>query len=46
VNKYRVRKTFFVYADTLEEVKDNSDELKEHDILEIDLIEEDDGVEC
>jgi hypothetical protein len=43
VNKYRVRKTFFVHANTLEEVKDNSDELKDYDILEIDLIKEDDG---
>lgn len=40
-----VRKTFFVRADTLQEVLD--DQLKEegYDILEIDLIEEEDGAE-
>ena len=43
MNRYRVRKTYFVYADTLKEVTEGVDNLEQHDILEIDLIEEEDG---
>lgn len=40
MNRYRVRKTYFVCADALEEVKKDIDDLGEHHILEIDLLEE------
>lgn len=43
MNRYRVRKTYFVCADTLEEIRKDVDNLDEHHILEIDLLEEDDG---
>ncbi len=43
MNRYRVRKTYFVSADTLEEVKKDVNDLEEHHILEIDLLEEEDG---
>ena len=43
MSKYRVRKTYFVSADTLDEVKKDVDNLGDHHVLEIDLLEEDDG---
>jgi hypothetical protein len=42
-NRYRVRKTYFVYADTLDEIREDVDDLEKHHILEIDLIEEENG---
>ncbi len=41
MNRYRVRKTYFVRADTLDEIREDVDNLEEHHILEIDLLEED-----
>ena len=43
MSKYRVRKTYFVSADTLDEVKKDVNDLGDLHILEIDLLEEDDG---